>query len=83
MWHLAELNSEHVPVKSIFILLFLAFLRRDSVTDQSRMAAFAEGSERFVEIPGIVEIRWISDDPDYYVEPEDLFDKQAEGLPDW
>jgi len=47
------------------------------------MAAFAEGSERFVEIPGIVEIRWISDDPDYYVEPEDLFDKQAEGLPDW
>ena len=47
------------------------------------MAAFAEGSERFVEIPGIVEIRWISDDTDYYVEPEDLFDKQAEGLPDW
>ena len=47
------------------------------------MAAFAEGAERFVEIPGIVEIRWISDDPDYYVEPEDLFDKQAEGLPDW
>ena len=64
-------------------MLLLAFLRVNSVTDQSRMAAFAEGSERFVEIPGIVEIRWISDDPDYYVEPEDLFDKQAEGLPDW
>jgi len=47
------------------------------------MAAYADRSERFVEIPGIVEIRWNSDDPDFYVEPEDLFDKQGEGLPDW
>jgi hypothetical protein len=47
------------------------------------MAAYAERDERFVEIPGIVEIRWVSDDPDYYVEPTDLFDEQKNGLPDW
>ena len=54
-----------------------------SIASQVRMAAYADRSERFVEIPGIVEIRWNSDDPDFYVEPEDLFDKQGEGLPDW
>jgi len=47
------------------------------------MAAWADASERFVEIPNIVEIRWVSDDPDYYVEPIDLFDEQKNGLPDW
>ena len=63
----------HEPGKLLF----------QSVESQVRMAAFADRSERFVEIPGIVEIRWNSDDPDFYVEPEDLFDKQGEGLPDW
>ena len=47
------------------------------------MAAWADPSERFVEIPNIVEIRWVSDDPDYYVEPVDLFDEQKNGLPDY
>ena len=65
------------------------------------MAAWADKSERFVEIPGkqtcnlilkickyetfsgIVEIRWVSDDPDYYVPPIDLFDEQKNGLPDF
>ena len=39
--------------------------------------------ERFVAFPGVVEIRWISDDPDFFVEAEDLFDRQSEGLPSW
>ena len=43
----------------------------------------AANYERFVEMHGIVEIRWISDDPNFYAEPEDLFEKQREGLPDW
>jgi hypothetical protein len=47
------------------------------------MAAFSDTSERFVEIPGIVEIRWVSDDPDYYVVPRDLFDEQSNSLPEW
>ena len=38
--------------------------------------------ERFVDIPGIVEIRWRSHDPDYYHEPIDLFDEQKNGLPE-
>ena len=54
-----------------------------SVACQVRMAANANRLERFVEIPGIVEIRWNSDDPDFNVEPEDLFDKQGDGVPDW
>ena len=44
---------------------------------------WAPSTERFVEIPGIVEIRWVSDDPDYYQEPIDLFDEQKNGLPDY
>ena len=44
---------------------------------------WAPSDERFVEIPGIVEIRWVSDDPDYYQEPIDLFDEQKNGLPDY
>ena len=38
--------------------------------------------ERFVEMRGIVQIRWRSDDPHFNAEPVDLFDKQQEGLPD-
>ena len=45
------------------------------------MNDWASPEERFVEIPGIVEIRWVSDDPDYYVPPIDLFDEQKNGLP--
>ena len=41
------------------------------------MAAYASPGEKFVEIPGVVEIRWVSDDPDTYVEPTDLFEEQA------
>ena len=40
-------------------------------------------AERFVQIPGIVEVRWISDDPEYFVPPTDLFEEQKEVLPDW
>ena len=46
------------------------------------MAAFSYPSERFVEIPGIVEIRYQFDDPDEHRPPDDLFDKQQEGLDD-
>ena len=54
-------------------------------TLKDKMANWASSNERFVEVPGVVEIRWESDDPDYYVKPTDLFDQQAknEGLPDW
>ena len=38
--------------------------------------------EHFVEMRGIVQIRWISDDPNFNAEPVDLFEKQQEGLPD-
>ena len=44
------------------------------------MAAFSYPSERFVEIPGIVEIRYRFDDPDEHRAPDDLFDKQQDGL---
>jgi len=47
------------------------------------MAAWADKSERFVENPGVVEIRWRSDDPEYFVAPIDLFDEQKNGLPDF
>jgi len=46
------------------------------------MVDYSDGTERFVETPGIVEIRVISDDPDFFAEPEDLFDKQGQGLPE-
>jgi len=39
--------------------------------------------ERFVEIPGVVEVKWVSDNPDYYIAPVDLFDEQSKGIPDW
>ena len=47
------------------------------------MKDWASPEEQFVEIPGIVEIRWVSDDPDFYVDPIDLFDEQKNGLPDY
>ena len=45
---------------------------------------WASPDEMFVRIPGIVEIRVSSDDPDF-IEPEpvDLFDEQKNGLPDY
>ena len=46
------------------------------------MQDWAPPTERFVEIPGIVDIKWVSDDPDYYVAPIDLFDEQKNGLSD-
>ena len=46
------------------------------------MNDWSSPDERFVEIPGVVEIRWRSDDPEYYKPPEDLFYKQSEGLND-
>jgi len=46
------------------------------------MVDYSDGRERFVETPGIVDIRVISDDPDFFFEPEDLFDKQGQGLPE-
>ena len=44
---------------------------------------WASSDERFVDIPGIVEIRWVSDDPEFYKESVDLFDEQKNGLPDY
>ena len=38
--------------------------------------------EKFVKVPGIIEIRWTSDDCEYYVVPTDLFEEQGKGLPD-
>ena len=36
--------------------------------------------ERFVPCPGIIDIVWRSDDPDFYQPPCDLFDVQSQGL---
>ena len=47
------------------------------------MNDWASPDERFVEIPGVIEIRWVSDDPEYYHPPIDLFDEQKNGLPDY
>lgn len=38
--------------------------------------------ERFAECPGIIEIRWISDDPDYHRASEDMFHCQEQGIPE-
>ena len=38
--------------------------------------------EKFVKVPGIIEIRWTSDDCEYYVVPTDLIEEQGKGLPD-
>ena len=47
------------------------------------MSNFSDTTEKFVEMRGIVEIRWRSDDPDYKEVTRDLFDEQSKGLPDW
>ena len=46
------------------------------------MMDWAPSTERFVKLPGIVEIRFVSDDPEYYRTPIDLFYEQMNGLPD-
>ena len=38
--------------------------------------------ERFVECPGIVEIRWVSDDPDHHRPTEDVYYCQTNGIPE-
>ena len=40
-------------------------------------------SEQFVKIPGIIELRWTSDDPEYSNPTTDLYDEQARGIPQW
>ena len=47
------------------------------------MSASVNPSERFVDIPGIMEITFKSDDPEFYKAPIDLFDEQANGLPNF
>ena len=50
----------------------------------SKMQDWAPPEEKFVEIPGVINIIWVSDDPEYYCQPIDLFDHQnlGEGLSD-
>ena len=38
--------------------------------------------ERFVECPGVVEIRWVSDDPDHHKPSEDMYLCQNNGIPE-
>ena len=38
--------------------------------------------ERFVECPGVIEIRWVSDDPDHHKTPEDMYNCQNNGIPE-
>jgi hypothetical protein len=38
--------------------------------------------ETFVKCPGIIEIRWQSDDPDFVCNPDDLYNWQAKGIPE-
>ena len=38
--------------------------------------------ERFVECPGVIEIRWVSDDPDHHKIPEDMYNCQNNGIPE-
>ena len=38
--------------------------------------------ERFVECPGVIEIRWVSDDPDHHRPSEDMFLCQNNGIPE-
>ncbi len=38
--------------------------------------------ERFVECPEVIEIRWVSDDPDHHRPSEDMFNCQANGIPE-
>ena len=36
--------------------------------------------EKIVSIPGIIEVRSVSDDPEHFEPPKDLFDLQSDGL---
>ena len=38
--------------------------------------------ERFVECPGVIEIRWVSDDPDHHKPSEDMYFCQNSGIPE-
>ena len=38
--------------------------------------------EKFVKVPGVVEIRYRSDDPEFYAPAVDIFEEQRRGLPD-
>ena len=42
----------------------------------------SEMAKRFVCCPGIIDIIWTSDDPEFYHPPSDLFDVQSHGLDD-
>ena len=56
------------------------------VIQQCMMSFFREESlmcETFVKVPGIIEIRWTSDDPEFFHPSADLFDQQARGIPEW
>ena len=46
------------------------------------MNAWAAPGETFVRSPGIVEVRFKSDDPEYFAPTVDLFEEQMRGLPD-
>ena len=39
-------------------------------------------SEEFVRVPGIIELRWTSDDPEYSNPATDLYYEQAKGIPE-
>ena len=38
--------------------------------------------ERFVECPEVIEIRWMSDDPDHHKPSEDMYNCQLSGIPE-
>ena len=38
--------------------------------------------KRFVECPGVIEIRWVSDDPDHHRPAEDMYNCQNSGIPE-
>ncbi len=37
--------------------------------------------ERFVSVPGVIKVRWTSDDPEFHRESRDLAEVQLEGIP--
>ena len=38
--------------------------------------------ERFVQCPEVIEIRWVSDDPDHHRPSEDMYYCQINGIPE-
>ena len=46
------------------------------------MNPWADPDEVFVKVPGIVEVRFKSDDPEFYAPPVDLLEEQRRGLAD-